>query len=76
MILRFSSFLMLYSRHRLISPLWASHFCAYYPGEFYVDLFNKMSREKLGLLTGWAYYLVLFNKMSREKQGLLSSWAY
>ena len=32
--------------------------CANYPGEFYVVLFNKMSREseKLGLLSGWAYY--------------------
>ena len=30
--------------------------CAYYPGEFYVVLCNKMYWEKLGLLSGWAYY--------------------
>ena len=43
-----------YSRHRLISPLWASHFglikrLVLLSGGFYVVLFNKMSIEK------WSY---------------------
>ena len=37
---------------------------AYYPGEFYVVLFNKMSREKLGLWSGWAYYPGAYKPMS------------
>ena len=60
-VLKVTTLLLRYSRHRLIS-LWASHFWAYkkrlglLSGGFYVVLLNKMSREKLGLLSGWAYY--------------------
>ena len=51
----------IYSRHRLISPLWACIFglikrLGLLSGGFFVVLFNKMSGKKLGLLSGWAYY--------------------
>ena len=72
------------SRLRLISPLWASHFgllsgWAYYPGEFYVMLVNKMSREtglikQLGLLSGdlltYVYFVSLFPCVLVELTGM------
>ena len=64
-----------YSRHRLTwlgKPfLGLLSGWAYYPGEFYIVLFNKVSREILSLLSGWAYYRGLINRCLLYLRGFM-----